>query len=185
LVYAARRARVEAEIWPRDAFADGGLPYMYVPSRDAVDEELQAAIADLAQPGDSAVVCEAAGMEQGLAGALRKRLGFDVQVWPAGGQPSIPFGFTAGQTMSWWAEDNDGAEQHLLVISDFDPSGLVIANSLEGRGDVPDCRLHRIGITPKLAERFGAPTAEGLTLKKAQPDNAHAVGRPRAARTAG
>lgn len=183
LVYAARRARAEAEIWPRDAFADGGLPYMYVPSRDAVDPELQDAIADLAQPGDPfmdtgivvAVVCKAAGMEQGLAGALRKRLGFEVQVWPAGGQPSIPFGFMAGQTMGWWAEDNDGAEQHMLVISDFDPSGLVIANVLDGRGDVPDCHLHRIGITPKLAERFGAPTAEGLTLKKDQPDNTHEV----------
>jgi hypothetical protein len=181
LVYAARRARVVAKIWPRDAFADGGLPHMYVPSRDAVDEELQAAIAELSQPADPftgtgivvAVVCEAAGMEQGLAGAIRKRLGFDVQVWPAGGQPSIPFGFMAGQTMSWWAGDNDDAEQHLLVISDFDASGLVIANVLEGRGDVPDCRLHRIGVTPKLAERFGAPTAEGLTLTKAKPDNTH------------
>ena len=181
LIYAARRARAVAEIWPRDAFADSGLPYMYVPSRDAVDEELQEAIAELAQPADPfmstgivlAVVCETAGMEQGLAGAIRKRLGFDVQVWPAGGQPSIPFGFMAGQTMNWWAEDNEGAEQHLLVISDFDPSGLVIANVLERRGDVPACHLHRIGVYPKLAERFGAPTAEGLTVKKDKPDNTH------------
>jgi hypothetical protein len=180
LVYAARRARIDGG-WSRFTFTDGALPDMYVPSREAPDEELMQAIAELAQPGDPfagtgivlAVVVEAAGMAGGLAGALRSRLGFEVQVWPAGGQPSIPFGAEAGQVLGWWAEDNEDAERHLLVISDFDPSGLVIANVLHERDDMPGVRLHRIGVDPQLAERFGAPTAEGLTLRKDKPENSH------------
>jgi hypothetical protein len=167
--------------WSRFAFTDGALPNMYVPSREAPDEELMQAITELAQPGDPfagtgivlAVVVEAAGMAPGLAGALRSRLGFEVQVWPTGGPATIPFGANAGQVLGWWAEDNGGAEQYLLVISDADPSGLVIANVLDGRGDVPGVQVHRIGVDPRLAERFGAPTAEGLTLRKDKPENTH------------
>ena len=51
LVYVAKEARTRGG-WSRFAFTDGAMPDMYVPSREAPDEELMQAIAELSQPGD-------------------------------------------------------------------------------------------------------------------------------------
>jgi hypothetical protein len=173
---AAKEARYRGA-WSRFALSDKSLPSMDTPDDFGVMEALEWALGTLARPDDAfvdcevvvGVVCEAGGMEAPLRGALRQRIGFPVPVWGTGGQASIPFQAHTERAINRWADER-GADAHLFVITDFDPSGLVIANAVERH---VDAEIHRVGVTPGIAERYGAPTAEGLTIRKDRPENTH------------
>jgi hypothetical protein len=103
-------------------------------------------------------VTETRGAAPPLAGAIRRRLKFDVPVWHMGGTGSIPRRLHVEQEMLRWSK-RARAEPHLLVITDYDPSGLVIANAVAE--EVRGVDVQRIGMWPYLAPST-ALTATGI-----------------------
>jgi hypothetical protein len=107
------------------------------------------------------IVVEAAGQAQGLEGAIERRLGYELPVWPMGGVGSLPrIDYVARQMLSW-AEQNDADEPVLLVITDFDPTGMIIAAQVQEQlpETAENVEIVRIGIDPALAAAHDAPPA--------------------------
>jgi hypothetical protein len=175
LVSATTTAR-ERGVMNRRAFVDHKTPEMATPGDWTVVDALEAALSRVARPTDAfvdtdvivAVVCEARGMTGALAGALQQRLGFSVPVWATAGQVSIPFGAALEDAMREWTE---GRDAHVLAITDYDPAGLIIASNIGRRAN--GVMVHRVGVWPAQAERYGAPTAEGIEelLKRSDDDD--------------
>ena len=94
------------------------------------------------------VVTETRGAAPPLAGAIEQRLGFEIPVWHTGGMGSIPRRLHIEEQMLEWAE-RTGGEPHLLVITDYDPSGVIIANAVDE--EVRDVDVQRIGMLPDQA----------------------------------
>lgn len=180
LVSATTTAR-ERGVMDRRAFVDHKTPEMATPGDWSAVDALAAALSRVARPTDAfvdtdvivAVVCEARGMTGALAGALQQQLGFSIPVWATAGQVSIPFGAALEDAMDEWT---DGRQAHVLAITDYD---LIIAGNIGRRAN--GVTVHRVGVWPAQAERYGAPTAEGIEelLKRADDDDTNPQERAR------
>jgi len=143
-------------VLPRDFWADSEPSTVIAPQVWTVAESLEWAFEDLARPSDPlartghvfGVVTETRGAAPALAGAIEQRLGFEIPVWHTGGMGSLPRRLHIEEEMQEWAQ-RTGAEPHLLVITDYDPSGIIIANAIAE--EVRDVDVRRIGMLPDLA----------------------------------
>jgi hypothetical protein len=150
----------------RDFWADPEPSTISGPGWWDAGDALRSRLTKLSRPSDPlartghvfGVVTETRGAAPPLAGALEQRLGFDLPVWFMGGTGSIPRRLHVETEMLEWAE-RTGAEPHLLVITDYDPSGLVIANAVAE--EVRGVDVERIGMLPDQAPS-AALTAAGI-----------------------
>jgi hypothetical protein len=113
------------------------------------------------------VTVEAAGQASGLEGAIERRLGYRLPVWPTGGLGALPrIDYIAAQMQSW-AEQNDADEAVLFVVTDFDPTGLVIADNIarEVPKTAPGVEVVRLGIYPGLRPNVVSASATGEVFK--------------------
>jgi hypothetical protein len=162
----------------RDFWADPEPSSIYGPGWWEAESALRDRLTKLVRPTDPlartghvfGVVTETRGAAPPLAGAIRRRLKFYVPVWYMGGTGSIPRRLHVEQQMLRWAKRTD-AEPHLLVITDYDPSGLVIANAVAE--EVRGVDVQRIGMWPDLAPS-AALTSAGIAPTKEDKKNPHA-----------
>jgi hypothetical protein len=110
------------DLWTESDPLTNGHPRWWTP-----DSALRGRLCQLVRPSLAlrgtglvvGVVVEAAGQAVGLEGAIGKRLGYALPVWPTGGMGSLPrIDFVAAEMCSW-AEQNDADEAVLLVITDL------------------------------------------------------------------
>ena len=161
-------------VLPRDLWADSEPSSIEAPGwcelGDALDFGHPARPSDpLARTGHVfGVVTETRGAAPAIAGAVRQRLGFTIPVWFTGGTGSMPRRLYIEEQMHKWAKRTD-AEPHLLVISDYDPTGLIIANGIAD--EVRDVDVQRIGIWPQQSPSPAAlpkEYSENATHNKSQ-----------------
>lgn len=112
------------------------------------------------------VVVEAAGQAPGVESALAHRIGYRLPVWPTGGTASLPRIDYIADEMAEWAERNNADTAVIYVITDFDPSGMVIAANIEEQAPVtfPGLRVQRLGIDPLLTANVVSAGATGEEL---------------------
>lgn len=149
------RAR-KSGVWPRDYFTDSNPDNTEPRWHDfSLEESFTAAFSELAKPSDAfidtpfvlGIVVEARGGQLPLKGAITQHLGFSIPVFASSGSSAISRTYNIEHVMQSWADQND-AEPIVLVITDYDPSGLVIANNLDEW--LIDIETQRIGIDPHL-----------------------------------
>lgn len=156
-------------VLPRDFWAEAGPLSNWHPGWWTAEEALRSDLRPLARPPLTlretglvvGVAVEAAGQALGLEGAIENRLGYELPVWPTGGMGSLPrIDYVAAQ-MADWAEQNDADEAVLLVITDFDPSGVVIGAQITEQvfATAPDVQIVRLGMDPDVAAAHNAVSA--------------------------
>jgi hypothetical protein len=165
-------------IWRRNYFTDASPDATKAPGDHTITDALRGSFAALPRPDDAfinapfvlGVAVEARGGQRPLAGALRQRLGFDVPVFACSGMSAIPRTFNMENQMRAWAKQSE-VPPIMLVITDYDPSGQVIANNLVEWLD--DINVIHIGITPPLAEEHNAFDASELEDDEEKSDSTH------------
>jgi hypothetical protein len=146
----------KGDVLPRDFWADSEPSTVTSPIIWTLASALQARFRHIGRPSDPlartghvfGVVTETRGAAPALTGAIFNELDFEIPVWHTGGMGSLPRRLHIEQQMLAWAE-RTGCEPHLLVVTDYDPSGLIIANAVAD--EVRDVDVERIGMLPDQA----------------------------------
>jgi hypothetical protein len=169
----------KADVLPRDFWTDADPLTNGFPGWYTAESALRGRLRELARPPTAlrdtgiviGVVVEAAGQASGLEGALKRRLDYGLPVWPPGGLGSLPrYDYVTNQMLRW-ADQNDADEATLLVVTDFDPTGLVIAHEVEEQVHAtgPEVEVVRLGMDPVVAAQRNAvivpPTGETFSEK--------------------
>ena len=172
----ARKAGVfDRDFWAESDPLTNRYPGWWTPERALRGRLLPLARPHLTLRGTGyviGVIVEAAGQASGLEGAIEQRLGYELPVWPLGGVGSLPRIDYVSDQMLGWADQNDALNAVLFVITDFDPSGLVIANAI-AENVSSAVEVVRLGMNPDLAGAHGA-VAASATGESFDEDNTHA-----------
>ena len=80
-------------------------------------------------------------------------------MWSTGGGGALPRIDSMANQMKQWAERNDAETAVLFAVSDFDPTGVIISESVADEVPVtaPDVTVVRLGMNPALADDHDAP----------------------------
>jgi hypothetical protein len=163
------------DVLDRDFWADSEPSTIMAPAWYTLAQVIGSRFRDFAPPSDPLArtghvfgcVTETRGAVAAMTGAIRQHLGFEIPVWGTGGMGSLPRRLHIERQMLEWAE-RTGCEPHLLTITDYDPSGVIIANAVDD--EVRGIDVRRIGMLPDQAPN-AALTSTGI--KEPSDDDTH------------